>query len=92
MNRQKAWFAVPAFLLWACACAPSPEAVARARAANEFRCPEANVAITELGPGTEAVDACGHRAVYTCPRSGRFGRVCIREGRTEAETENAMRR
>ena len=87
MNRPIAWLAAPSFLL--CACAPTPEAVARVRAANEFRCPEANVTITELGPGTEAVDACGHRAVYSCPRSGRFERVCIREARTEDEKERA---
>ena len=60
------------------ACAPTAESVARGRAANEFGCPESQIVTSELSPGTEVVDACGHHAVYTCPRD-RTHRVCIRE-------------
>jgi hypothetical protein len=63
---------------FAAACAPSAESVARSRAANEFQCPESSVTTRELSHGTEVVNACGHQAVYTCPRD-RHDRVCIRE-------------
>jgi len=74
---RSAWLVSSSLLLGACL--PTSEDLARARAANEFSCPEAQITMTELSPDTEEVHACGRRAVYTCPRSGRFERVCIRE-------------
>jgi hypothetical protein len=45
------------------------EGLARTRAANEFHCPEDQIVLTpqeSLSDGTYDVNACGHRARYTC--------------------------
>jgi hypothetical protein len=57
---------------------------ARIRAAGEFRCPEDQVVLTarpELSDDTVDVEACGHRARYTCPEKRNQGapRACVRE-------------
>jgi len=79
MNRPLVFVFGSSLLSFFWACAPSAESVARSRAASEFNCPEKKVTMTELSPGTEVVEACGNRVVYSCVRSGRSGRVCIRE-------------
>jgi hypothetical protein len=73
----------------AVACAPSAESVARARAANEFSCPQSSIVVRELSAGTEVVNACGQQAVYTCPKD-RSHRVCIREAPTAATTSAVL--
>jgi hypothetical protein len=64
---------------FATACATSAPKLALNRAANEFQCSKSSITVKELIPYTEAVDACGHHVVYTCPSDG-VHRVCIREG------------
>jgi hypothetical protein len=67
---------LPLFLF---ACAPSVDSAARTRAASELSCPQDAIQSREIAPGTVEMTGCGQRVVYTCPRSGRAGRVCIRE-------------
>ncbi len=61
------------------ACADSAQSVARARAANDFGCPEASIVVHEAVSGTVDTAGCGRRATYTCPQSDAH-RVCIHEG------------
>ncbi len=59
--------ATPLFLL--VASCMTYESVARRRASNEFQCPEEKVQVQqrlELSGSTFDVEACGHRARYTC--------------------------
>jgi hypothetical protein len=78
------FFSIFAFAAFLGACVPAPKTVARARAANDLACPEANLTTRESVSGTVEVSGCGQRAVYTCPRSGGLGRVCVREAPTSA--------
>jgi len=61
------------------ACVTSPTTVARARAVDDLSCPSEALQTRYIGPGTVVISGCGHSAVYTCPQSGRYDRVCIRE-------------
>ena len=68
-------------LLWSAACADREE-MARVRAANELRCPGAQVGVAprpDISDGTFDVDACGQRARYTCFANGAKELGCARE-------------
>jgi hypothetical protein len=74
-------------LVTATACAstgPSAESVARARAADEFHCPDAQITSRVVSDPTIRLNACGQDVTYTCPPSyyGKhrdYTRTCIRE-------------
>src|SRR5687768_8645723 len=56
--------------------------LARRRASNEFRCPQEQVVLrdrSDLSVGTYDVEACGHRARYTCSSAYKGQSVCVRE-------------
>ena len=62
----------------------TPQDPAKIRAANEFGCDYDEVAANprpDLGPYTEDVSACGHKARYTCVpvRRDQGEQVCTRE-------------
>lgn len=61
------------------ACAPSSVSVARARAANDLQCSDDALVVRDLGHQTVEIEGCGRRAMYTCPRDGKFDRACIQE-------------
>jgi len=53
----------------------------RERAANEFGCPQNDVAIKELGALSYKVQACGHEATYVCQAAKSQAPIaCVREG------------
>jgi hypothetical protein len=61
--------------------------LARRRASNEFKCPEEQVVLherPELSIGTYDVEACGHRARYTCSSAYKGHSLCAREPIDEA--------
>jgi hypothetical protein len=56
--------------------------LARLRASHEFKCPQDQVVLherSELSVGTYDVEACGHRARYTCSSAYKGHSVCVRE-------------
>ncbi|MBI2389276.1 MAG: hypothetical protein HYV09_06645 [Deltaproteobacteria bacterium] len=77
--------------LLACKTAPPTPPLAASlqnRVVNELGCPAARVLVTPLGAGAYKVDACGHRATYSCTRRREYLRgdfaprvidQCIRE-------------
>ena len=65
----------------ASACIVTPLTLARTRASREFNCPEEAVQLrqrTDFSWNTYDVNACGHRARYTCIVS-RYTNACARE-------------
>jgi hypothetical protein len=67
---------------------------ARARAANDFKCSEDKVTLTEIGGTSYRANGCGDSAVYDCAQSsGHAGGldatyVCIPEGERRHRSED----
>ena len=84
-----AWVFVAATLLGGC----MGSGAARSRAANEFGCPDSEVAVTSVGANGWDATGCGQEAVFVCttrsePRDARLDdpTTCIREGDIAATT------
>jgi len=63
----------------------------RERAANEFGCPQQDVAIKELGALSYKVQACGHEATYVCQVAKSQAPIpCVREGGDNAQAKTTV--
>lgn len=78
-------------------CGATSSDAARVRFANEFRCPEKQVALEELGGSSFRTSGCGQTAVYVCkevtnPMAGRSVNEipCVRNGGPSAPVAEAQ--
>lgn len=81
--RVRRIFVVAALATSACA---THAGTVRTRAANDFRCPEPQVAVVDIGGNAYRATGCGRQANYTCQTNPRasWDITCSREAEPTA--------
>jgi hypothetical protein len=60
--------------------------VAQTRAANDLRCPQDQIVVTNIGGSSFRATGCGQEATYNCVQSSQSTLACVREEQRPATT------
>jgi hypothetical protein len=63
------------------------EGVAHTRAANDLRCPEDKIVMTNIGGSSFRATGCGQEATYNCIQSSQNSLACVREEQRPTQTQ-----